>query len=274
VIAPLLGKNLVRLVYLDEAGTDRKSPNMCVAGVILHGDSQWPEVDRRILSLIEKHIPEEDRPGFVFHATDIFHGSGYFDRKKPEWADRDKRTAILNDLAAIIYELGLPVVAGLYTKDRFAEGVVQLGEDKIKAELMHASAATDCLIRADKWLARYFPDELATVIHEDGSPSKHFIKRVVRILRDPEQIRGMGWDSGSAALDLPLRRIIDTVHFAEKPDARPLQLADLCAFLFSRAMKEASVPEYAFKLVNRVFYLTVKHDQSFPEALRAEGQPS
>ena len=49
-IAPFLGKNLVRLVYLDEGGTDLKAPVLTVAGVLVHGDQQWPEIDRRILA--------------------------------------------------------------------------------------------------------------------------------------------------------------------------------------------------------------------------------
>jgi hypothetical protein len=73
--APLRGHNLVRLVYLDEAGTDRSASFMCVAGVLVHGDIEWPEVDRRLVALVEKHIPPEDRLGFFFHATDIYHGS-------------------------------------------------------------------------------------------------------------------------------------------------------------------------------------------------------
>ena len=76
----------MRLLYLDEAGTDAGAPWMCVAGVLVHGDKEWPEVDLRIKALIDKYIPALHRDGFVFHATDVFrHGSGYFDRRKPEW---------------------------------------------------------------------------------------------------------------------------------------------------------------------------------------------
>ena len=111
-------KNLVRLVYLDEAGTTTGASWLAVAGVIVHGDQQWREADRRVAALIDKHIPKADRPGFVFHATDIFHGSRYFDRKKPEWASRERRWAILEDLAQIISDLKLPVaVAGGQVKE-------------------------------------------------------------------------------------------------------------------------------------------------------------
>jgi hypothetical protein len=72
---PLRGHNLVRMIYHDEAGIHHNAPVLTVAGVLVHGDRQWPEVDRLIVALIDKYIPEPDRRGFVFHATDIFHGS-------------------------------------------------------------------------------------------------------------------------------------------------------------------------------------------------------
>lgn len=117
--APLLGHNLVRLVYLDEGGADYKAPILAVAGVLVHGDQQWGEVDRRILLLIDKYVAEPHRAGFVFHATDIFHGSRYFDRRKPEWNSLEKRTPIITDLARIIEDLSLPVVLGKYARERF-----------------------------------------------------------------------------------------------------------------------------------------------------------
>jgi hypothetical protein len=48
---------------------------------------------------------------------------------------------------------------------------------------------------------------------------------------------------------LPLKRIIDTVHFADKRDARPLQLADLCAFTLGRVAKDHTVPAYVFNII-------------------------
>ena len=94
--APLLGRNLVRLLYLDEAGIDEKAAWLSVAGVMVHGDREWPEIDRRIAALLDEFIPQEDRVGFVFHATDIYHGSGYFYRRKEEW-QQPRRVALLAD---------------------------------------------------------------------------------------------------------------------------------------------------------------------------------
>ena len=245
--APLLGKNLVRLVYLDEAGSDQHAPVLFAGGVLIHGDEEWPIIDQRILALIEKWIPKPDRPGFIFHATDIFHGSGYFDRRKQEWADQERRILVLNDIAAIIDDLHLPVVGGSYEKNTFGGGILRpdLSHQR-KGSVIHGFAVMDALIWADQWLAKFAPHELATVIHEDGTPAKRLIKATVRLLRNPDLIKQNGIEGHWA---LPLKRIIDTVHFAEKADARPLQLADLCAFTLTRGMADRLVPVYAFQVI-------------------------
>lgn len=250
--APLLGHNLVRLLYLDEAGTDFKSPHLCVAGVIVHGDKEWPEIDRRINALVEQHIPEKDRIEFFFHAKDIFHGAKYFDRRKPEWKDQDKRVAILNDLAAIIEELHLPVVCGNYEKDKYGIGIIRAEDGpQLKGSVIHTAAAMDCLLWADRWLAEYSPSELATVVHEDGAQAKRIIKQAVRVLRRDDLMASAGLGALKGRYGLPLKRIIDTVHFADKPGATPLQLADLCAFIIGRALREQPIPSYCLQVIWR-----------------------
>jgi hypothetical protein len=255
--APLLGHNLVRLVYLDEGGTDFKAPVLSVAGVLVHGDFEYPEIDKRILALIDKFIPEQDRLGFCFHATDIFHGSRYFDRRKPQWDSLEKRIPILDGLATIIDDLHLPIVAGNYQKAKYgAENPIWdiPPDDQLKGKFLHSSALMDALMRADKWLERYAPTELATVIHEDGTPAKKMIKNIVRTMRSRDLMQAKGFALSDIEFfeknyNIPLKRIIDTVHFAEKADARPLQLADLCAFILARGLKGLAVPTYAADIV-------------------------
>lgn len=247
--APLLGHNLVRLVYLDEAGTDQAAPFLCVAGVLVHGDYQWPQMAERFSDLLKRYIPETDWPGLIFHATDIYHGSGYFNRNKPEWADVNKRHQLLDDIAKIIDDMSLPIVAGTYEKKTFGMGVVDpLEAQKHESKFIHNVAAADCLMWADQWLERFAPSELATVIHEDGTRAKPMIKATLRILRDEEFLKKEGL-SNLQDHGLPLKRIIDTVHFAEKADAPGLQLADLCAFIFGRGLKHLHTPAYATEVV-------------------------
>lgn len=267
-IAPLLGHNLVRLLYLDEAGIDRKSPVVCVAGVLIHGDKDWPEVDRRIVSLALKYVEQSRRDGFVFHATDIYHGSGYFDRRKPEWADPDSRSQVLSDLVDIIVDLKLPIVAGKYERKHF-----DWLPEKNRTNFLHQVAASDCLSHVDKWLAAHCPDELATVIHEDGAAAKAVIKRTVRVLRSQMAMDNSGIpDNMKLAFSFPLKRIIDTVHFAEKADARPLQLADICAFFFARALGGKDVPKVDLgRLVENITWVldpSLKPPPSFADELK------
>jgi hypothetical protein len=74
---------------------------------------------------------------------------------------------------------------------------------------------------------------------------------MARVGRSAEQLKAQGFGDEMLPPGLPLRKIIDTVHFAEKADARPLQLADLCAFILGRGLKGNPVPEYATRIVMR-----------------------
>lgn len=268
--APLLGRNLVRLIYLDEAGTDARAPILAVAGVLVHGDGQWPEIDRRILELIDKYVEEDHRPDFFFHATDIYHGSGYFDRRKPEWDTLEKRLPIITDLANIIADLSLPVVLGQYTKEKFGTTNPFIASAKDKKQMIQCAAIIDCAVRADAWLEKYAPDELGTVIHEDGVDGKRMIKELFRVIRNEPIMRAQNFpDDFKQQFNLPLKRIIDTVHFAEKADARPLQLADLCAFIFARGLKYFPIPQYAFEVIwhhARWYYSSVAETVSWEDS--------
>jgi hypothetical protein len=247
----LWGHNLVRVVYLDEAGTDYKVTHLCVAGVIIHGDWHPQKIDQMFYGLESIYIPARDRRlGFHFHATDIFHGSGYFDRRKPEWPEA-RRMALLADIAEVIDSLSLPVVVGFYEKLAFGAGALppQMPR-KDREELIQNAATVDCLMRVDKWLEKFSPSENAAVVHEDGPRSKKVIKRIVRALRNSDLLEAA--EAGELRdFGLPLRRIIDTVHFAAKPDARSLQLADLCAFIFGRLSKNLPVPKVVEEIIFR-----------------------
>ena len=239
--APLLGHKLVRIVYLDEAGTSRKEPALTVAGVIVHGDHESTELCKRLDSITAKHIPEADRDTVVFHATDIFHGSGYFDRRR--WP-LEQRLQILTDLANIIESLHLPVVSGGYEKDKYGpEMDWSATTPEIKKMVMHGGAAMDCVLWVDRWLAKYAPTENALITAEDNDYVKKITKNALRTLRSKSLMEKAGMSSVMDRLDLPLKRIIDTAHFAAKQECPALQLADLCAFIIGRVNKQKKAPE-------------------------------
>ncbi len=257
----------MRLVYLDEAGTTGTATALAVAGVIVHGDDEWAQVDQRIRDLIDKYIPEPDRMRFVFHATDIFHGARYFDRSKPEWESRDSRWPILADLAQILADFSLPVVFGSYDRSTSVEGALN---ERERFEGLHVWSVVDCLYWADLWLAINAPTENAAVVHEDGPSAKPVIKQAVRALRYPEAFSGTAGRSTLSIAEvyaLPFDHIVDTVHFAEKADARFLQLADLCAFALTRALQGRFVPQDVLRIMlERTYWMRKMRGRTSPIA--------
>ena len=233
MMVALLGHNLVRLIYLDEAGRSRNEPVVCVAGVLVHGDYQSAAVEEEIEALVNEYVPPDDREDFFFHATDLYHGTKYFHRER--WP-RAVRNEIVLKLAEVIRRVGLPVVAGSCAKavGHAAEPFGNITDDDISQTI----AAVTCIAHADYWLGTYSPTERGMVVAEDTDKIKRLLKGVIRGLRSRDFLSKHGAPPIVIAdYDLPLKRIVDTVHFAAKPDAKALQLADLCAFTFGRALK-------------------------------------
>ena len=71
---------IVRLVYLDEAGTSnpKEEPFLVVAGVAVNADRQFKEVEACLDSVLRKHVSEPD--GIVFHTMELWHGTKQFHR--------------------------------------------------------------------------------------------------------------------------------------------------------------------------------------------------
>src|SRR5262245_60745155 len=114
----------MRIVYMDESGTNERQSNLAVCGCIIHGDTQFVPIENHLKSLVEKHIPEDKRECFYFHATDIYHGGGtgclFNDRQ--EWPD-ERRWAILDDLVAIPRKFNIPVCVGWVDKANFRQNL-------------------------------------------------------------------------------------------------------------------------------------------------------
>jgi hypothetical protein len=233
----------LRLVYLDEAGISAVEPILCVAGVLIHGDLEILEVHHKLDEIVDRYIPAEDRAGFVFHATDIFHGSRHFKKWRP-----NERLQILTEIAEIIESLHLPVVASLYEKNTFGTGVPEVLEatHEKKRVIMQTASAMDCAVWAERWLETYAGRENAMIIAEDTDRVKKMMKAAIQLLRTPVSLKASGLDQFPS---LPLKRVVETIHFAAKKESPPLQLADLCAFTFGRMMNGKPVPARVASIV-------------------------
>src|SRR5439155_14762477 len=103
----------VRFVYLDESGISVNEPVTVVGGVIINMDSQYMAVKQRIEELIEAYVPPNHRMGFSFHAKDLFHGSGLFDKRV---CPREVSRAALKELLQMPAQFQVPIVCGYVRK--------------------------------------------------------------------------------------------------------------------------------------------------------------
>ena len=113
--SPLVGRRLVRIVYLDESGTSRGERLAVVAGVVIDADNQLIAVEEHMERLVERYIPEDDREDFFFHATNIWSATKYF-KDRDLWP-LERRLEILHDLVEISQKFDIPVVFGYCPRD-------------------------------------------------------------------------------------------------------------------------------------------------------------
>ena len=265
---PLCGDNLVRIAYLDESGRSRHEPIIVVAGVIVHGDRSYRKIEEALDKLIEEEIPEPDRERFVFHTNHLFHGNGYFDKGK--WP-RERRFPILERLAKLPARFGLPIVFGSLLKAPYraevADGLAALSdrhreEDTDIGEHMSVMAQVEIQIEIQM---RLFPrDEICMLVAEDTDRVKRAVKDAHAFLRDPKRIAGTEFATFPV---LPLKKIVDTPHFASKVDSKLLQLADMCAFLIMRRlMRQESSQPFFEAIAPQVF----RHLSDFGDPMGSE----
>jgi hypothetical protein len=211
----------VRFIYLDEAGTSANEPVAVVAGVIVNADQQWKVLEAHLGGVCANYIPEQDRKGFVFHATELFSGGKYFDRSRWPLAIR---LEILRAILSVRARLGVSVSVGYSFKE----------EGKFKNEsgyalVRHMMAYAACLAGCEAYLREFGADgEVAMVVAEDSPDVRRHIREAHSAIIDPKS------DFPAFRELIPFRHIVDTVHFADKNQSALLQYADAFAFTLRR----------------------------------------
>jgi hypothetical protein len=223
---PLQGDRLVRLTYLDEAGNSPDEQHLVVGGVLVDGDRQLSGVENHFSILIQKHIPLDDRAGFIFHATDLWSGGGYFkDRNK--WP-LEKRLEILDDLVAIPAKFELPVAVGSIDWSTFTIDLLNPGSSKHDLQIAaHTVAFGHCCMGIERFMLAALPNEITILIAEDRDKVRASLKEAISAFQNPVVAMQLHMDPNY----FPFGVIKDTVHFAKKNESRSLQVADVCTFI-------------------------------------------
>jgi len=234
----------MRLIYMDEAGIGdpRHEPFLVVAGLLVNADRHAKHLEAALARVREKHCPDAPKD-FVFHTTHIFSGESghrYFARER--WP-KEKRWAILDDLARIPKEYDIPIVHGHIERAPLLEIEVEKGpivSARDRMLVQYSVCFFLCTTRADWWLRHHAPSrEVGMAIAEDNRDVRESLRRMHSFAQRPDNTAALlpGWETY-----LPFRKIIDTVHYAEKQRSALLQLADLCAFVIKRQLMGLSRP--------------------------------
>jgi hypothetical protein len=178
----------VRIAFLDESGRSAPEKIIVVAGVVVHGDRSYRKVEEALRQLVADTIPTGDRDGFLFHATDLFHGKRYF--KPRETWPRERRYPILERLAAFPRAFSLPVVFGHVVKaehrqePEIAQHIEQQPEKDRPIDLLkieHLAAFTRAVINIERQMSRFPRDEICMLVVEDTDQVKPLVKESYRI---------------------------------------------------------------------------------------------
>jgi hypothetical protein len=218
----------VRIIYADESGRGRpdEEPHFVVACAITHPDTQWQRLRRHYADLANDvfDLTGDDRlDEYVFHAKDIWHGSGDFNRSQFSLSARMK---ILNRLSLVPALYDIPICLGILDRASLEK---ESGTAKEARQIEHALAYAFALQYVDTWMAENCPGEVAMVTAEDTDEVKETIGFFHDGAKKLDEFDDF-YDRGTFVT----RTIVDAVNFAPKHTSPLLQIADHCAFLAKR----------------------------------------
>lgn len=231
----------MRFVYMDEAGISAGEPVTVVAGVVIDSDRQFRILEKYIKNLIDDFVPMDKRKDFAFHAKELANGGKTFIRN--EYPD-DRRLLALRRMASIPRRFLLPMVLGWERKST-TERVRQNRPEKQRLIDSHVMAHVQCMIAADQYVRKFArPDEIAICVAENNNEARDAIRRTHTFLYEKPEEPITAQDD-----DLPVQRIVDTIHFAMKSEAILLQIADTVAYVSKRFINGAQGSELLMELM-------------------------
>lgn len=225
----------MRIAYLDESGVGdiKKEPDTVVAGVIIQPDTQLRPVERRLAEVRDKFILEEDRKGFIFHAKDLWHGSGATPRERYAL---DVRWKIMRALADVVIEERIPFVCHAWSRTFSRKPTDPNYTISDYTRFAQGMAFANCLNQVEEYLYSLATNELCVVVCENNENAKKLIRHLHQLTHGQPNEQLLNELKRVA----PFKSFFDAVHFVEKKDAPILQLADLGAFIIRRYFRSDS----------------------------------
>lgn len=145
---------MVRLIYVDEAGTGPAEPVRVVASVIVHGDKEARILTSELERINRERVPESLQQDYIFHAKEVFNGGKRVDRSI--WGF-DDRLDYLKEIVSLPFVHDIPIAVGLCFKGVFDD----IPDDDLKtngvsrATFEHGIAFSNCVEKSDSFLRKY-----------------------------------------------------------------------------------------------------------------------
>lgn len=229
----------MRLTYMDEAGigNPEHEPHVVVAGIIVHGDEKLNAVRKRLRKIVQDHIPTDKQEDFVLTAKEIFNGGGkVFDRDSGEWP-LERRLKIADEIAAIPKEFELPVAFGWVKRKGFPQTWKLPPGTTEREKTLHAFAVAflSCSASVELWMRNRAPTENTILIAEDNTEAREALRKVHNAHQSENYIASV---DRKARMFFPFRHIQEDPLFQSKRPASPLELADFCAYIWKRYLRD------------------------------------
>jgi hypothetical protein len=213
---------------MDESGYSPREPLLVVAGVMVHADTQLGAIEDSLQEIVDAHVPERLRDGFVLHASALFRA----DEKElpPELWDARLTWEILDRIVLLPAKLDLRISIALIDKRRFIQHNAPKGAGAQELRIaMHAAAIALCTVGCEQYLRRRAKDQSAFLFAEDNSEVRKAAKQTQILMKSKNPAKKLDLVTMEREL-LPLVRIKDGINFVSKQESKALQLADACAW--------------------------------------------
>lgn len=234
----LEGENLLRLVYIDEAGISnpKHEPFLVVAGCVVNADAVLNGINNHLERLMHKHIPIKHHDGYVFSAKHVINGDNkVIKRDDPEWP-LERRLSIVSDILDIPRKFNIPICYGWVEREKFPKSIEILegwGTSDITIAA-HATAFMSCSLMIDRWMRIATENENCLLVVENNDRAKRIITETQREYQDKKIIPMLSEDGVE---HFPLRKIKEDPLFQDKRQSNPMILADFCAYIFKRRLQ-------------------------------------
>jgi Protein of unknown function (DUF3800) len=228
----------VHLIYLDDSGDD--NGYQIIVAVIIP-DEEFMEIEGYLGYVIEQNIPEEMRDSFEFHASNLFQSNPPFEKIKHQDA-----IEILTRCAEMLKASSSVIIYGAVDVKKLRSSI-------------HASASPAdvafriCLPEIRHWFDEHARDKLGILIMDDteNKPLKKEFQKSFHANRSKIRVKSQRIENEFRVEESrgTLPQLHDDMYFGDSSYSVGIQLADICAFIISRHLKNKPDTEFLYKII-------------------------